>query len=1003
MNILDLVAGISLDSSEMEEGLESLATRAVAKGKLIADAIGTVASKGFDLLKGAITSSVDTGMSFDTAVSQIAATTGKTVDQIQDLKTAAEKMGATTKFTATEAAEGINILAMAGMSASDILNEDANGATLLSTTLDLASAGAMSMESSATYLTSSLKGFSKEGKSAAYYADLMAKGATLANTDVSALGEALSGVSANASAYGQASDSVTLSLLKLAEANVTGSNATTALNSAMSEVYTPTDQAKKALDSLGVSAYNADGTARDFNAVVDNLTGALSGMTDQQKNATLNTIFGVQGLDAYNKMAAVSADKTNEFKAALADAGGSAASQAQTQLDNLGGSFTLLSSATDGLKLAFYNLFSKTLKDGVDLATDSITILTDGLSSGGLLGLVKSLGGVADNAVTKLLGKLSFLAKLPLVSWFKQIKKTGADAFSGLGGAVKTLFSAFNPVIDAVKEFLGITDDAGGTLDNARAKMDAGKAALEAIKQVINAAGQVVTWFVSVPLTGLANILGQSLLAKFNILKAVFTSAVDFISSLPIMDWLEKLQNAFSSAFDSIASAISPLVDAVLNFSDYLVSLITGFSDAGAQSTAFGTALSVLNVIVDGIATAIQFAGDIISGVISVLTQVINQIVNDAQTDGTLINSIITGIQSAVQTAFAIIADVWQNVLLPVFTGIYTWLSENIGPISTEVFNALGEVVTAVFSVIEAVWNNVLLPVFAALLSSLEDNIKPLFETTFQAAQEAVSVAFQMIADTWENHLKPCWDAIKTFADETLLPCFQAIGDFLRENLKPVFDEVFKAVSESVTTAFDTIVSWWDNVLKPLFDGMLDFVTNIFSGKWSDAWNGIVSTFSTVFAGIIEFAKTPINAVIKLINGAIAGIESALNAVIGAMNKISVTIPDWVPGFGGSNFGINIPTVGFGRIGELEKGGILRKGQKGLLEGKGDEAVVPLEKSEGWLNKLAEKMNGNKKPTQVTVVIEGYDKDKKELAEAVAEEVSKQMADDYDRDRRVFA
>lgn len=996
MNILDLVAGISLDSSEMDEGLESLATRAVAKGKLIADAIGTVASKGFDLLKGAITSSVDTGMSFDTAVSQIAATTGKTVDQIQDLKAAAEEMGATTKFTATEAAEGINILAMAGMSASDILNEDANGATLLSTTLDLASAGAMSMESSATYLTSSLKGFSKEGKSAAYYADLMAKGATLANTDVSALGEALSGVSANASAYGQASDSVTLSLLKLAEANVTGSNASTALKSAMSEIYTPTDQAKKALDNLGVSAYNADGTARDFNAVVDNLTGALSGMSDQQKNATLNTIFGIQGLDAYNKMAAVSADKTNEFKAALADAGGSAASQAQTQLDNLGGSFTLLSSATDGLKLAFYNLFSKTLKDGVDLATDSITILTDGLSSGGLLGLVKSLGGVADNTVTKLLGKLSSLTKLPLVSWFKQVKKTGSDAFSGLGGAVKTLFSAFDPVINAVKEFLGITDDTGG-------KLDAGKSALEAIKQAISAAGQVVTWFVSVPLTGLANIIGQSLLAKFNILKAVFTSAVDFISSLPIMDWLEKLQSAFSSAFDSIASAISPLVDAVLNFSNYLVSLVTDFSDAGTQSTAFGTALSVLNVIVDGIATAIQFAGDIISGVISVLAQAINQIVTDAQTDGTLINSIITGIQSAVETAFAIIADVWQNVLLPVFTGIYTWLSENIGPISTEVFNALGEVVTAVFSVIEAVWNNVLLPVFTALLSSLEDNIKPLFETTFQAAQEAVSAAFQMIADTWENHLKPCWDAIKTFADETLLPCFQAIGDFLRENLKPVFDEVFKAVSESVTTAFDTIVSWWDNVLKPLFDGMLDFVTNIFSGKWSDAWNGIVSTFSTVFAGIIEFAKTPINAVIKLINGAIAGIESALNAVIGAMNKISVTIPDWVPGFGGSKFGINIPTVGFGRIGELEKGGILRKGQKGLLEGKGDEAVVPLEKSEGWLNKLAEKMNGSQKTTQIKIVIEGYDKDKQELADAVAEEVSKRMADDYDRDRRVFA
>lgn len=1003
MNILELVAGISVDSSGMEEDLESLATRAVAKGKLIADAIGTVATKGFDLLKGAISSSVETGKSFDTAISQVAATTGQTVDQIGDLKAAAEEMGATTKFTATEAAEGINILAMAGMSASDILNEDANGATLLSTTLDLASAGAMSMESSATYLTSSLKGFSKEGKSAAYYADLMAKGATLANTDVSALGEALSGVSANASAYGQASDSVTLSLLKLAEANVTGSNATTALNSAMSEVYTPTDQAKKALDSLGVSAYNADGTARDFNDIVDNLTGALSGMTDQQKNATLSTIFGVQGLDAYNKMAAVSAEKTNSFKESLAAASGSAAQQAQTQLDNLEGSMTLLDSAMDGLKLAFYNLFSGKLKAAIDLISESVSILTDGLSQGGLLGVVKSFGKVAENAFTKLLAKLSSITKLPLVSWFKQLKKTASTAFSGVGSAVKELFTVFEPLIEVVQDFLGVTEDSSSAMEKAQGKMSAAKSVVDTLKQGISAAGEIVSKFVSGPLTALAKIFAGHLLNNLKLFSSVATAVFDFIGSLPIMEWIGQLTSAVSGAFSSIINAFMPLMTAFESLKSYLIELVTNFLDSGSAADAFGVAITVLGAIVDGIAAAIQIAGDVIGGVISFLASVIEQIVTDAQTDGTLINSIITGIQSAVETAFAIIADVWQNVLLPVFTGIYTWLSENIGPISTEVFNALGEVVTAVFSVIEAVWNNVLLPVFTALLSSLEDNIKPLFETTFQAAQEAVSVAFQMIADTWENHLKPCWDAIKTFADETLLPCFQAIGDFLRENLKPVFDEVFKAVSESVTTAFDTIVSWWDNVLKPLFDGMLDFVTNIFSGKWSDAWNGIVSTFSTVFAGIIEFAKTPINAVIKLINGAIAGIESALNAVIGAMNKISVTIPDWVPGFGGSNFGINIPTVGFGRIGELEKGGILRKGQKGLLEGKGDEAVVPLEKSEGWLNKLAEKMNGNKKPTQVTVVIEGYDKDKKELAEAVAEEVSKQMADDYDRNRRVFA
>lgn len=1030
MNILELVAGISVDSSGMEEDLESLATRAVAKGKLIADAIGTVASKGFDLLKGAITSSVDTGMSFDTAVSQIAATTGKTVDQIQDLKAAAEKMGATTKFTATEAAEGINILSQAGMSAADILNEDANGATLLSTTLDLASAGAMSMESSATYLTSSLKGFKKEGKSAAYYADLMAKGATLANTNVSGLGEALSGVSANASAYGQASDSVTLSLLKLAEANVTGSNATTALNSAMSEVYTPTDQAKKALDSLGVSAYNADGTARDFNDVVDNLTGALSGMTDQQKNATLNTIFGVQGLDAYNKMAAVSADKTNEFKAALADAGGSAASQAQTQLDNLEGSMTLLDSAVDGLKLAFYKLFSGELKAAIDLISESVSILTDGLSQGGLLGVVKSFGKVAENAFTKLLAKLSSITKLPLVSWFKQLKKTASTAFSGVGSAVKELFTVFEPLIEVVQDFLGVTEDSSSAMEKAQGKMSAAKSVVDTLKQGISAAGEIVSKFVSGPLTALAKIFAGHLLNNFKLFSSVATAVFDFIGSLPIMEWIGQLTSAVSGAFSSIINAFMPLMTAFESLKSYLIELVTNFLDSGSAADAFGVAITVLGAIVDGIAAAIQIAGDVIGGVISFLASVIEQIVTDAQTDGTVINGIITGIQSAVEvaftaiqefitTAFTVIQDVWNNVLLPVFAGIYDWVVANLQPAFEVAFNAISTVISGTFEAIQMVWETILYPVFSALIESVRDNIAPLFETAFTAIKGFVETAFQGIVDTWNNHLQPCWEAIRQFIDGTLVPAFDRVstyirdtlkpifddlGNFLRDTLKPTFDSVFSAISGYVETAFSTITSLYDTVLKPMLDGMIDFISNIFAGKWSEAWNGIVNTFSTVFGGIVGTAKIPINAVIGLINRAIGFVESGLNAIVGAMNRISVSVPEWVPGIGGSHFGINISPVSFGRISQLEEGGILRKGQKGYLEGAGDEAVVPLEKSEGWLAALAEKINGNgKNRPSITININGYNKDKEELADEIVDEVSRRMANDYDRERRVFA
>lgn len=1064
MNILELVAGISLDSSEMDGDLESFATRAVAKGKLIADAIGTVASKGFGLLKNAVTSSIETGKSFDTAISQVAATTGQTVDQIGDLKAAAEEMGATTKFTATEAAEGINILAMAGMSASDILTEDASGATLLSTTLSLASAGAMSMESSATYLTASLKGFSTEGKSAAYYADLMAKGATLANTDVSGLGEALSGVSATASAYGQASDSVTLSLLKLAEANVTGSNASTSLKAAMKDLYTPTDTAAIALKELGVSAYNADGSARDFNDVVDSLSGALGSMSAQQKNAYLNTIFGIQGLDAYNKMAGVSTEKTNSFKEALANASGSAAEQAATQLDNLEGSMTLLDSAMDGLKLSFYSMFSDKLKAGIDLISESVTILTEGLSSGGLLGIIKSLGGVADNAIQKLLKSLSSVTKLPLVSWFKQLKKVGSDAFSGVAGAISELLKVFDPVVQALKNLIGVTEDSRTEMQKSLDKMSAAKAIFETIKAVISAVGKVVKDLISGPLTLLAQMFANKLLTAIDAFSGVATVLIDWVQSLPIAEWANKIQDSLSGAFSSIINAISPLIEVVGQIKEYFVGLFENFATGETVAGSLNAALQVLNGIIEGISAAIEIAGIVISTVISTLTQVIQQVIADAQTDGTLINEIITGIQTVIETAFIFISDTWNNVLVPVFSEIITWLSENIQPMFETAFTAIQTVVETVFTAIQTVWNDILSPVFSAiysvivndlqpgfetawniiytyvtevfegikmywdtilepvftaLIESVRDNIGPTVETVFTSVKEFVVTAFNGIVDTWENHLRPCWEAIRNFINNILLPAFtsivrsvrnfvqpvfEALGTFLKTVLKPTFDSVFKTVSSSVKLAFSAITVAYNSVLKPLFDGMIDFITNVFTGNWKGAWQTLVDTFGTVFNGIIEYAKIPINAVIGLINNAIGFIESGLNSIIGAMNKISVSIPDWVPGIGGGTFGVNISPVSFSRLDQLEKGGILRKGQKGYLEGAGDEAVVPLEKSEGWLNALAEKINGNGKGSQpITININGYSKDKEELADEIADELSKRMANNYSRQRRVFA
>lgn len=420
MNVMEMFVTLAIKDTAYKKGLkdaESNASSSTSKIGGAFKAVGKVAKTAMVAGSAAAVAftktSIDAGMNFDTAMSQVAATMGTTVGKIGNVKAKAEEMGRTTKYTATEAAEGMNILAQAGLSA----DEQISG---IGTVLNLASAGAMSLEESASYTAGAVKGFGDSMSNASYYADLMAKGATLANTDVRGLGEAFSGSAATAKNYGQAADSVTLSLLRLAEQNVTGSEASTALNRAMADLYTPTDDASKALDQLGVSAYKANGDAKDFNDLVDELNGSLQGMTAEQKNNALATIFTTQGLQAFNKMTASSDATVQKFWKGIQDSSGSAAQQAATQLDNLQGDITLLSSATEGLQLAFYNTFSGTIRGAVKGITSEVSGLAEAMESGGISGALSKLAQDAIN----------FSGQLP------GLTKIGGDLINGLISSV---------------------------------------------------------------------------------------------------------------------------------------------------------------------------------------------------------------------------------------------------------------------------------------------------------------------------------------------------------------------------------------------------------------------------------------------------------------------------------------------------------------------------------------------------------------------------------------
>ena len=417
---MELFVTLAIKDTAYKQGLKDAESNASSSTSKIGGAFKTVGkvaktamAAGSAAAVAFTKTSIDAGMNFDTAMSQVAATMGTTVDKIGNVEAKAEEMGRTTKYTATEAAEGMNILAQAGLSA----DEQISG---IGTVLNLASAGAMSLEESASYTAGAVKGFGDSMGNASYYADLMAKGATLANTDVRGLGEAFSGSAATAKNYGQAADSVTLSLLRLAEQNVTGSEASTALNRAMADLYTPTDDASKALDQLKVSAYKTNGEAKDFNDLVDELNGSLQGMTAEQKNNALATIFTTQGLQAFNKMTASSDATVQKFWKGIQDSSGSAAQQAATQLDNLKGDITLLSSATVGLELGFYNTFSGAIRGAIKGITSEVSGLAEAMESGGISGAFSKLAQDAIN----------FSGQLP------GLTKIGGDLINGLISSV---------------------------------------------------------------------------------------------------------------------------------------------------------------------------------------------------------------------------------------------------------------------------------------------------------------------------------------------------------------------------------------------------------------------------------------------------------------------------------------------------------------------------------------------------------------------------------------
>ena len=177
------------------------------------------------------------------------------------------------------------------------------------------------------------------------------------------------------------------------------------------------------------------------------------------------------------------------------------------------------------------------------------------------------------------------------------------------------------------------------------------------------------------------------------------------------------------------------------------------------------------------------------------------------------------------------------------------------------------------------------------------------------------------------------------FRWEETLAVFKKFDAWLTNIFTTDWSKSFGMVGHIMNGFVVTVKSIWDSI-KQIFNGVVEFVKGAFAGNWKQAWQGVVDAFGGIMSGLTSVIKAPLNGVISLVNGA-----------IGALNGISVSIPKWVPKFGGRTFGVSIPSIPY-----LEKGGILKKGQRGFLEGNGAEAVVPLERNKYWIGAVAKEM-----------------------------------------------
>lgn len=559
---------------------------------------------------------VNVGKEFETAMSQVQATmlldtsTAEGAAAMATLEEAARECGRTTAFSATEAAEALNYLALAGYNADE-------AATALPTVLKLAGAGAMDLAAASDMVTDSMSALGIEATESNLnsFADQLAQTASKANTSVSQLGDAILTVGGTAKGLAGGTTELNTALGILADNGLKGAEGGTHLRNMILSLQNPTGDASKALQSLGVDVYDAQGNMRGLNDIFKDLQSGMEGMTAEQKDSIISTLFNKTDLTAANAMLSNCTDRWDELSAAIENSAGACEDMYSIQLDNLDGDIKILQSGLSDLGISIYKDLNGPLREMTQLGTSMVEELSQAYSEGGMAGMVGAVGDCLSEAVNV------------IASYAPQVVSMGVD-----------LISSF---------VQGIADNAGQLADTAAQVLTIFINGLfTLIPQVLLAGIDIITQLANSIASQLPTLITNGTQAIENLVSGITQRLPDIISAgLTLVQTL--VSSLGANAPQLIAAAINLIGNLVLG----IVSMLPQLLQMGIQ-LILSLAQGIISNLPLLLQMAVQIITQLVSGIVSMLPMLIQ---GGIQLIISLIQGIISNLGNIVQAAVQIV------------------------------------------------------------------------------------------------------------------------------------------------------------------------------------------------------------------------------------------------------------------------------------------------------------------------------------------------------------